>query len=88
MRLKQLDAINEKNIKIRDILKELGRENDPFTTSPNLIETPDDILKVDPQEIKIDKYISKEEQRKLDEEAKAEEERMRKLNADDAGQRA
>lgn len=87
-RMKQLDAINEKNIKIKDILKELGKDNKPFVTNPNLIEEPEDILKVDPSDITIEKYISKEEKRKMEEERKTEEERIRKLNSDDAGQRA
>ena len=87
-RSKQLDAISEKNLKIKDILKELGKEVDIFIASPNLIEQPSEVLKVTNDEIKIQKYMTKEEKRKQEEERKAEEERLRKMNEDDAGQRA
>lgn len=66
----------------------MGKDYDPFIASPNLIEQPDYVLKVSVDEIKIQKYMTKEEKRKMEEERKAEEERLRKLNEDDAGQRA
>lgn len=54
----------------------------------NILENPEKILKVDPNEVGFKKYLSREERERLEKERLKEEERLRLLAQDDAGQRA
>lgn len=50
--------------------------------------SPEKVLNVEPEEVGFERYLTKEEREKLEEERRKEEERIRLLNADDAGARA
>ena len=88
LRDKQIDNINETNKKILEISKKLEISNELFKPLQNIIENEKDILKILDSEIKIKKYLSKEEKRKIEEERKKEEEKLKAINADDSNVRA
>ena len=50
--------------------------------------SPERVLKVEPDEVGFERYLTKDEREKLEEDEKKEAERIRLLNADDAGARA
>lgn len=90
-RANSLDNIIEKNKRIVEILDELhSKKNEIFEPKKNILENPEErILKVDGlKEIPFQKYLSREEKKKIEEEKLKEEERMRALMSDDAGVRA
>lgn len=90
LRTAQIDNIQDKNKKMEEILLELHKEPQYFEPKPNILEHPDKIiLEVDgKKEIPFQKYLTREERKKLDEERKKEEDRIAALMADDAGRRA
>jgi len=87
-RQRLIDTINEKNNRIKEIYETLKYDNELFKARVNPLENPERVLKVDPEEVGFERYLTKEEREKLEEERKKEEERIRLLNADDAGVRA
>lgn len=84
----QLDLIGEKNQKIKEISEELSIAQDVFIGKPNLIEMPQEMLEIKKGDLKVEKYLTREERQKLEEERLKEEERLRILAQDDAGIRA
>lgn len=100
-RQRLVDNINEKNTRIKEIYETLKNEGELTKPKINPLEkylqpfskfsyvfSPERVLKVDPQEVGFDRHLTKEEREKLEEERRKEEERIRLLNADDAGVRA
>eukprot|EP00441_Pelagodinium_beii_P015570 CAMPEP_0197663976 /NCGR_PEP_ID=MMETSP1338-20131121/58348_1 /TAXON_ID=43686 ORGANISM="Pelagodinium beii, Strain RCC1491" /NCGR_SAMPLE_ID=MMETSP1338 /ASSEMBLY_ACC=CAM_ASM_000754 /LENGTH=1775 /DNA_ID=CAMNT_0043242517 /DNA_START=13 /DNA_END=5340 /DNA_ORIENTATION=- len=83
-----MDGIKEKTTRIKAILGEL--QIDEHVPEPKLqnVEEADSVLKVKDDEIVAEKFISAEEKKKLAEAAAKEEERLRQLRENDAGQRA
>lgn len=88
MRQSQNELINDKNKRIIEICEELKRANETILTNKNILENPDTILEVHPNEIPFARYLSREERHKLEQERLKEEERLRKLAEDDSSQRA
>ena len=65
----------------------MEREKDLFEGKENLLEHPEYVLSVKPSEIPFQKYLSKEEKDRLEQERLKEEERKKAMMADDYGQR-
>jgi hypothetical protein len=80
-------AIKEKNEQIIEILENLKQEEELFEPKSHPLENPETILTVDPNEIKVEKYLTKEERAILDAERKKQEEREAALKGDNVGQR-
>jgi hypothetical protein len=82
-----LQNIDEKNEAIQELLDNLQIEEELFKATDHPLEKPESILKVDDSEIKVERYLTKEER-----EAEAEKERIRLerealLQGDNVGQR-
>ena len=69
----EIARIKEKNIRINKIIQQLMLNDTLINPSFDEDETPDRLLSVDNDEILVEKYVSTEEQRQLDEAAKQEE---------------
>ncbi|KAF4667930.1 hypothetical protein FOL46_002283 [Perkinsus olseni] len=86
---KAVEHISERVHRIHAILKELKSEEsppvDPAVRELPTGENPESVLEVSDKEIGAEKWISKEERARLDAEAAAETERLRKLQEDDGG---
>jgi len=83
----QLFAIKEKNELISELLENLKYDEELFEPKAHYLEHPETILKVSDDEIKVEKYLSKEERAKLEEEKRRQEEREAALRGDNVGQR-
>lgn len=83
-----IDGIKEKCSRIRQILGELQIEEEVPEPKLQEVEDCDSVLKVQDHEIAVEKWISPEERKARDEAAAKEEERLRQLRENDAGQRA
>eukprot|EP00930_Biecheleria_cincta_P052010 TRINITY_DN3722_c0_g3_i1.p1 TRINITY_DN3722_c0_g3~~TRINITY_DN3722_c0_g3_i1.p1 ORF type:complete len:1802 (-),score=452.39 TRINITY_DN3722_c0_g3_i1:21-5426(-) len=82
------DGIKEKCQRIKSILGELQiDEQVPMPVMPD-VEDPEFVLNVKDSEIVAEKWISPEERKIMEEAAAKEEERLRQLRENDAGQRA
>lgn len=80
-------AIKEKNEQITEILENLKQTEELFEPKSHPLENPEIILTVDPSEIKVEKYLTKEEREILAAERKKQEEREAALKGDNVGQR-
>lgn len=85
-----IDQLNERNKRIDEILLELKKGSDIFQAKKNILENPEErVIKVDPKkDIPFEKFLTREEKKKIEEERKKEEARLRALMSDDAGVRA
>eukprot|EP00439_Symbiodinium_sp_Y106_P068857 s1358_g11.t1 len=83
-----IDGIKEKCSRIRQILGELQIEEEVPEPTLQEVEDSDSVLKVQDREIVVEKWISPEEKKAMEEAAAKEEERLRQLRENDAGQRA
>ena len=83
----QIFAIQERNNRITEILEDLKREETLFHPKTHPLETPEDILKVDPSEVTVVKHLTAEEKAIEDEKRRIEEERLKALEGDNVGQR-
>ena len=72
----EMKRIGERNTRIRKIMKDLDITDDLFDPQWTADEMPEKLLEVNDDEIKVEKYISEEEQKRLDELAKEEEGRL------------
>jgi hypothetical protein len=72
---------------IQELLDNLKQTEELFEPKPHELETPDTILKVDPSEIRVEKYYTKEERAAQEAERKRQEEREAALKGDNVGQR-
>jgi len=64
----QLLTIQEKNEAIMDLLQNLNISEELFAPKSHDLENPEAILSVDPSEIKVEKYYTKEERAQQEEE--------------------
>lgn len=85
-----MDIITDKNKRIEEILVELKKDEKLFEAKKNILENPTErILQIDgKKEIPFEKYLTREEKKKIEEERLKEEARLKALMADDAGVRA
>lgn len=83
-----IDGIKEKCSRIHQILGELQIEEEVPEPTLQEVEDSDSVLKVQDHEIAVEKWISPEERKAREEAAAKEEERLRQLRENDAGQRA
>lgn len=88
LRNDQIEMIHERNIQINEILEKLERTEPDFEPKPNIIEHPKDILEVTDDEIPVSQYVTKKERARIEAKRIAEEEHRKKLQSDDAGNRA
>mmetsp|Transcript_66282 Transcript_66282/g.215662 ORF Transcript_66282/g.215662 Transcript_66282/m.215662 type:complete len:1692 (-) Transcript_66282:108-5183(-) len=83
-----MDQIKEKVARMKAILGELQITEEVPEPELEDVEDADAVLAVKDREIKVEKWISPEEQAAIDEAKRKEEERLRKQRENDAGQRA
>eukprot|EP01022_Parablepharisma_sp_SALTPOND_P004031 TRINITY_DN1173_c0_g1_i1.p1 TRINITY_DN1173_c0_g1~~TRINITY_DN1173_c0_g1_i1.p1 ORF type:complete len:1181 (-),score=200.28 TRINITY_DN1173_c0_g1_i1:8215-11757(-) len=83
----QISLIKEKNQKIEELERDLKESVEKFEIQEDKREQPEHILKVYDSDIKIPKYLTKEEREKLEEEKRKEEERLKALQSDTLGRR-
>lgn len=83
----QIYAIKEKNSLIEELLENLGYDEELFEPQSHLLEDPEHIFKINPDDIKVEKYLNKEERAKLAEEERKRAEREAALKGDNVGQR-
>jgi len=83
-----MDQIREKTARMRSILAELQVEEEVPDPQLHDTEEADAVLQVKDSEISVEKWISPEEQKKIDDAKAKEEERLRQLRENDAGTRA
>ena len=83
----QIFLIKEKNEMISELLYNLKQEEELFEPKSHELENPEAILEVNPDEIKVERYLTKEERAKQDEERRIKEEREAALKGDNVGQR-
>lgn len=72
---------------IQELLENLKQTEELFEPKSHPLETPETILTVDPSEIRVEKYYTKEERAAQDAERKRQEEREAALKGDNVGQR-
>lgn len=88
LRNDQIEQIMEKNVQIQELLEKLERVENNFESKPNIIENPNLVLEVQEKEVGVKRYTTKKELARLEAKRLAEEEHRRKLQSDDAGNRA
>lgn len=64
----QIFLIREKNELIKELLSNLKTEDDLFEPETHILENPDHIFDVKESDIKVEKYLTKDERARLDEE--------------------
>jgi hypothetical protein len=64
----QIFMIKEKNELIKELLSNLKTEDELFEPDTHLLENPDHIFNVSEADVKVEKYLTKEERAKLEEE--------------------
>jgi len=77
--------IKEKNEMISELLSNLKQEEELFEPKSHSLENPEQILEVHPDEIKVERYLTKEERAKQEEERRIKEEREAALKGDNVG---
>lgn len=87
-REQEIARIEEKNVRIKKILEDLKTTENIWQPQMDSDEKPEKLLVVSDKEVKVEKFITPEQQAKLDEEAKEEEERKLKEKGDNARDRA
>ena len=80
-------TITEKNEMIKELLFNLKQEEEIFEVQKHPLEDPELILKVDESEVGVEKFLTKEERAKLEEELRKQAEREKLLQGDNVGQR-
>lgn len=83
----QIENIKEKNKLIEEILENLGQEEELFVPQPHPLENPKLILDVKESEVKVEKYLTKEERAILEEKQRIAAEREAALKGDNVGRR-
>ncbi len=81
----QIFLIKEKNELIKELLFNLKTEDELFEPDSHILENPDHIFDVKESDVKVEKYLTKEERAKLEEERKRQEERERAMQGDNVG---
>ncbi len=62
----EIRKITDKNVRIRKIIKDLRIEDVVFEPAWTVDEKPEMLLEVKDEEVTVEKYISEEEQKRLD----------------------
>lgn len=90
MRLKvnEIARIKEKNVRISKIISQLKLDDTLIQPSLDVNEEPERLLTVEDSEVKVEKYISPEEEKRLKELAQLEEERRLAAMGDNPRERA
>lgn len=83
----EIVKIEDKNERIREVLRELATNEQVYVPVIHDEEAPERAIEVKDSEVKAEKFISAEEQKRIDEKKRAEEERLR-ANVDDSRERA
>lgn len=83
----QIYAIKEKNELITELLENLKQSEKLFEPEGHILEDPEHILTVKDDEIKVERYLTKEERAALEEERRRQAEREALLKGDNVGQR-
>ena len=78
----EISKIRDKNKRIRSIVEYLNLEDEIFNPDMGVVEKPELLLKVEDSEITVEKYLTPEQQKQLDEERKLEEERLARERLD------
>jgi len=79
--------ISEKNDQIRELLENLKQIEEIKEPEPHPLENPENIFEIKDDEIKVEKYLTKEEKALQDEEERIKREREEALKGDNVGQR-
>lgn len=79
--------IKEKNEVIKDLLESLGQPIELDEPTAHILENPEHILEISPDEVKVEKYLTKEQRALLEEEERKRAEREALLRGDNLGQR-
>ncbi|KAJ3194324.1 Cilia- and flagella-associated protein 43 [Irineochytrium annulatum] len=88
MKKDEIIKIEDKNERILAIMAELQIQEAVFHPTLDNDEVPERIIEVHDDEVKVEKYITPEERRRLDELKKVEEERLRLQQEDNSRERA
>lgn len=88
MRINQIESILEKNKRMLEIQSDLKMPEEEFHVQANLMEAPDNVQQVTPQEVGMERYLSREERARVEADRIKEEKRQIALQKDDAGIRA
>ena len=83
----QIFVIKEKNELIGELLFGLKQEEELFEPKAHILEDPENIFKIGDDEIKVERYLTKEERAVLAEEKRVREAREAALKGDNVGQR-
>ena len=86
--MNEIARIKEKNIRIAKIIAQLKLDDPLVQPSLGVAEEPERLLVVEEGEVKVEKYVSPEEKKKLEEAAKLEEERKLAAMGDNPRERA
>lgn len=87
-KVNEISRIKEKNVRISKIISQLKLEEPLVQPSLGVLEEPERLLVVDDEEVKVDKYVSPEEEQMLDEVGKVEEEKRVAAMGDNPRERA
>lgn len=79
--------INDKNDIIAELLESLGQPIELDKPAKHLLENPDHILEITADEVKVEKYLTKEQRALVEEEERKRAEREALLRGDNLGQR-
>lgn len=81
----QVYAIEEKNKAMQEILGKLQTHEDPFVPEPHDLEKPELILEAKPEEVKVERYLTKEQRAALEEERRKQEAFEAQMRGDTVG---
>nr|KAG5714383.1 hypothetical protein BaRGS_018600 [Batillaria attramentaria] len=84
----EISKIKEKNKRISKILSDLDLDEPIVEPALSIHEKPELLLTVEDSEVKVEKYLTPEQQKKLEEQQKAEEERRLREKGDNQRERA
>lgn len=82
-----LELIRDKNELIKELLESLGQPIELDEPTAHILEKPEHILTISDDEVKVEKYLTKEERALLEEEERKRAEREALLRGDNLGQR-
>lgn len=84
----EIARIKEKNVRIAKIISQLKLDESLVQPSLGVLEEPERLLVVEEDEVMVEKYISPEEERRLEEAARVEEEKRIAAMGDNPRERA
>ncbi|XP_019644439.1 PREDICTED: cilia- and flagella-associated protein 43-like isoform X1 [Branchiostoma belcheri] len=87
MKQQEMVRIKERNARITKILSDLDQAEEAWQPALTIDEQPEKLLVVEDSEVKVEKYVSPEEQKVIDQQKKKEEERRLKEQGDNARER-